>query len=122
MSVDEPRSWNLLNLRKFGEYRPASKRNAAWRLAGESLTKNGKRGRAITANSLLGVADGGYSRLFRYSSITAADEKIPLSVVHVNKKPQYLVFSGHSGHLVAKHWELPVESSKQPCAAQSWGR
>jgi hypothetical protein len=49
-----------------------------------------------------------------YNPITAADEKIPLSVVHVNKKPQYLVFSVHTGHPVAKHWELPVESSEQP--------
>jgi hypothetical protein len=28
----------------------------------------------------------------RYNQITAADEKIPLPVVHVNNKPQYLVF------------------------------
>jgi hypothetical protein len=27
-----------------------------------------------------------------FNPITAADEKIPLSVVHVNNKPQYLVF------------------------------
>jgi len=27
-----------------------------------------------------------------YSPLTAADEKIPLSMVHVNNKPQYLVF------------------------------
>jgi hypothetical protein len=67
-----------------------------------------------TANSLLWTAAGGSSRRFRYNPITAADEKIPLSVVHVNKKPQYLVFSPHSGHLVAKHWQSPVESSKQP--------
>jgi len=29
---------------------------------------------------------------FRYSPFTAADEKIPLSMVHVNYKPQHLVF------------------------------
>jgi hypothetical protein len=29
----------------------------------------------------------------RYKPFKAADEKIPLSVVHVNNKPQYLVFS-----------------------------
>jgi hypothetical protein len=28
----------------------------------------------------------------RYSLLTAADEKIALPVVHVNNKPQYLVF------------------------------
>lgn len=28
----------------------------------------------------------------RYSPFTAADEKIPLSMVHVNNKPQHLVF------------------------------
>jgi hypothetical protein len=27
-----------------------------------------------------------------YNLLTAADEKIPLPVVHVNNKPQYLVF------------------------------
>jgi len=27
-----------------------------------------------------------------YSPLTAADEKIPLSMVHVNNKPQHLVF------------------------------
>ena len=31
--------------------------------------------------------------VFRYNPFTAADEKIPLSMVHVNTKPQYLVFS-----------------------------
>ena len=30
--------------------------------------------------------------VFRYNPVTAADEKIPLSMVHVNSKPQYLVF------------------------------
>jgi hypothetical protein len=39
---------------------------------------------------------------FRYNPFTAADEKITLSVVHVNSKPQYLVFSLHSGTLVDK--------------------
>jgi hypothetical protein len=82
------------------------------------LTKNGKRGLEITANSLLWASAGGSSRRFRYNSITAADEKIALSVVDVNKKPQYLVFSVHSEHLDAKHWQLPVESSEQPCTVR----
>jgi hypothetical protein len=33
---------------------------------------------------------------FVNSPFTAADEKIPLSMVHVNLKPQHLVFSLHS--------------------------
>jgi hypothetical protein len=39
---------------------------------------------------------GGFSADFRYNPFTAADEKIPLSMVHVNIKPQHLVFSLHS--------------------------
>jgi len=52
------------------------------------------------------------------SPFTAADEKIPLSVVRVNKKPQHLVFSCHFAHLLSKHRHLPVESFKAPCAAR----
>jgi hypothetical protein len=55
----------------------------------------------------------------RYNPLTAADEKIPLPVVHVNNKPQYLVFRCHSLHLFAKYGHLPVESSKQPCPART---
>lgn len=51
---------------------------------------------------------------YRYNLFTAADEKIPLSVVRVNKKPQYLVFSLHFPHQPAKYGQLPVESSKKP--------
>jgi len=40
---------------------------------------------------------------FRYNPFTAADEKIPLSMVRVNPKPQYLVFCLHSPHLAPKH-------------------
>jgi hypothetical protein len=47
----------------------------------------------------------------RYNPITAADEKIPLSVVQVNNKPQHLVFCLHSRHLLSKQREMPVESS-----------
>src|ERR1035437_4087761 len=45
----------------------------------------------------------------------AADEKVPLSVVHVNKKPQHLSFCLRSRHQIAKQRHLPVESSKGPC-------
>jgi hypothetical protein len=38
-----------------------------------------------------GLAEG-LRTWFLYIPITAADEKIPLPVVDVNKKPQYLVF------------------------------
>jgi hypothetical protein len=41
--------------------------------------------------------------VFGYSPFTAADEKIPPSVVHVNTEPQHLVFCSHFGHLVAQH-------------------
>jgi hypothetical protein len=46
---------------------------------------------------------GGSSRLgFHYNLFNAADEKIPLSVGHVNKKPQHLVFCLYSPHLPSK--------------------
>jgi hypothetical protein len=44
--------------------------------------------------------------VFRYNPFTAADEKIPLSVVHVNTKPQYLVFSSHLPHPVSKYGQF----------------
>jgi hypothetical protein len=57
---------------------------------------------------------------FLYSPFTAVDEKIPLSVGQVNSKPQYLVFSSHFQHRLAKsssHSRNPanfvVESAKQ---------
>jgi hypothetical protein len=50
---------------------------------------------------------------FRYNPFTAADEKVPLSVVQVNNKPQHLVFSLHSAHPFSKHGHLPVESLKE---------
>jgi hypothetical protein len=50
------------------------------------------------------------------SPFTAADEKIPLSVVRVNSKPQYIVFCYRFGHQLSKPGHLPVESLKQPCA------
>jgi hypothetical protein len=46
----------------------------------------------------------------RYSLIKAADGKIPLSVVHVNNKPQHIVFCLHSPHLFSKQRRLLVES------------
>jgi hypothetical protein len=49
-----------------------------------------------------------------YSLLTAADEKIPLPVGHVNKKPQYLVFPAHLRHLHSKQQHLPVESLRNP--------
>jgi hypothetical protein len=39
------------------------------------------------------AGSGVLTPVFRYNPVTAADEKIPLSMVHVNSKPQYLVFS-----------------------------
>jgi hypothetical protein len=49
---------------------------------------------------------------FGYNPFTAAVEKIALSMVHVNLKPQHLVFWSHTPHLPAKHRHLPVESSE----------
>jgi hypothetical protein len=56
-----------------------------------------------------GLPAGHHARIV-YSWFTAANEKIPLSVVQVNNKPQYLVFCSRSGHLLAKPRHLPVES------------
>ena len=65
----------------------------------------------------------GFSRVvasnYRYNLFTAADEKIPLSVVRVNKKPQYLVFSLHFPHQPSKYSQLLVESSKYPCTTRT---
>jgi hypothetical protein len=55
----------------------------------------------------------------RYNPFTAADEKIALSVVRVNNKPQYIVFYCRFRNLFSKQRHLPVESSKQPCAARA---
>jgi hypothetical protein len=52
----------------------------------------------------------------RYSLFTAADEKIALSVVRVNTKPQYLVFDVHFLHQASKYKGLRVESSQRPGA------
>jgi hypothetical protein len=54
----------------------------------------------------------------RYNLFTAADEKIALSVVHVNNKPQYLVFCCHLRHRLAEQRELPVESAGHPCGTR----
>jgi hypothetical protein len=54
----------------------------------------------------------------RYNPFTAADEKIALSVVHVNNKPQYLVFCCHLRHPFHKQRELPVESAGRPCGTR----
>ena len=86
---------------------------------GISFAKNGNRGLKSTASSLLSAAflwndhTGVRTKPFR-----AADEKIPLSVVLVKEKPQYLVFCYHSGHQLAKQRQLPVESCKRPCGAR----
>jgi hypothetical protein len=50
-----------------------------------------------------------------YSPLTAADEKIPLSMVPVNRKPQHLVLSGYLSHPVAKHGEIACGKLKKPC-------
>ena len=85
----------------------------------KSFAKNGNRGLKSTASSLLSAAfRWNFHTGFRTKPFRAADEKIPLSVVLVKKKPQYLVFCYHSGHLLAKQRQLPVESCKRPCGAR----
>jgi hypothetical protein len=80
---------------------------------GRALAKHGKSrgGNYRDKVSFNGLPEDPHSSSL-YNPLTAADEKIPLPVVHVNNKPQYLVFRCHSRHLVAKHGHLPVESSK----------
>jgi hypothetical protein len=68
--------------------------------------------------SALRQSENRYCAVSLNSPFTAADEKIPLSVVRVNRKPQHLVFCCRFGHLNPKHGHLPVESLKQPCAPQ----
>jgi hypothetical protein len=72
-------------LAQYGAKRPG-------RVKGESLTKNGKRGGRKNANSLVSATSRRLFAPVHYNSLTAADEKVPLSVVQVNNKPQYLVF------------------------------
>jgi hypothetical protein len=57
---------------------------------------------------------------FGYSPFTAADEKIPLSMVHVNSKPQHLVFWSHTRHPIPKQGQLPVESFRKPRPQRVW--
>jgi hypothetical protein len=72
-----------------------------------------------TANSLFSAAPKwNYHTGDRNKPFKAADEKVPLSVVLVNKKPQHLVFSAHFRHQLCKQRDLPVESSKDPCGTR----
>ena len=117
-SVDGPRSWESSRSAKIGETTPQSRRNDSLEVGpGATSQTNGKRGLESTAEfSSLSGSRRVVTPEFRYNPFTAADEKIPLSMVHVNKKPQYLVFCLHFRHLPSKHGHLPVESSKDPCA------
>jgi hypothetical protein len=79
----------------------------------KSLKHTGYGGWKNPANSRVSAALMQFcSSKFLYSPITAADEKIPLSMVRVNKKPQHIVFCLHSPHQFSKSRHLPVESSK----------
>src|SRR5665213_2763105 len=120
-SVDKPRSWGSSRLAKLVKLplkpdviKPGS---GPWyyfsnkRETGDfECTVNSR----LSAASLRVVASK-----YRYNLFTAADEKIPLSVVRVNKKPLYLVFSLHFPHQPAKYSQLPVESSKEHCATRT---
>jgi len=70
---------------------------------------------------------GAFPPGFLYSPFTAVDEKIPLSMVQVNSKPQYLVFSSHSQLLLAdsgsgsqKIGQFCCGKRKQPCQTRLW--
>jgi hypothetical protein len=87
----------------------------------EAYAKNGKRGLVYREFSSLCELPKAIRARIHFNPITAADEKIPLSVGDVNNKPQYLVFSLHSPHLVRKYRQSPVESSKAPKEARAHG-
>jgi len=55
---------------------------------------------------------------FQDSPFTAADEKIALSMVQVNSKPQYLVFCLHSRQLAAKYSHNACGKLKRPFQAR----
>jgi hypothetical protein len=61
------------------------------------------------------------SRRSHYNPFKAADEKIALSVVYVNNKPQHLVFPLHSYSAVCYYQRLAVESARKLCPACSSG-
>jgi hypothetical protein len=81
----------------------------------------GSGGGDYAANSLL-TADcqEAHGARNRYNPLTAADEKITLSVGHVNNKPQYLVFSLQLWHLLRKQRQSPVESLDASRTARGW--
>lgn len=68
-------------------------------------------------SSLSGLP-AGLSTALRYNPCTAAVEKIPLSVVQVNNKPQYLVFCSHSRHPTPKPAAFACGKRKRPCRAR----
>jgi hypothetical protein len=69
-------------------------RRAAWKRSGIISVEERETGIKSTANSLFSAASRwNYHTGDRYEPFKAADEKVPLSVVLVNKKPQHLVFS-----------------------------
>jgi hypothetical protein len=67
--------------------------------SGSSETAKGKCRNDLREFTLFGVL----TPVFRNNPLTAADEKIPLSMVHVNTKPQYLVFSLSLPHPDSKY-------------------
>jgi hypothetical protein len=105
--------------KKAGESPAPSAATRPGRVQSQSLAKNGKRGLEDREFSSLCELPEAPKAGIRNIPFTAADEKIPLSVVDVNNKPQYLVFSFHFAHLVRKQRQLPKESSKAPGAART---
>jgi hypothetical protein len=66
------------------------------------------------------VQNGFFARL-RYNQFTAADEKIPLSMVPVNRKPQHLVLSCYFGNPASKHGNFGLWKAKSPCRTRNSG-
>jgi hypothetical protein len=63
----------------------------------------------------------GLSAGVHYSSFTAAVEKIPLSMVHVNRKPQHLVFCSHSRSPLPKPGHSACGKLKRRCRTRVSG-
>jgi hypothetical protein len=72
-----------------------------------SVSKRGTRlGKYSEFLSFFSDLSAGSHAEIHYNPLTAADEKIPLSVVLVNKKPQHIVFCLFLGHPLSKHWQI----------------
>jgi hypothetical protein len=99
------------------------RRIAAWNRVGNvnlrQRTDNGDV--KLPRNWFFPSGTGAFAPRQRYNPFTAADEKIALSVVHVNNKPQHIVFCCHSQYPHPKHWEFACGKRQTPCGAHFRG-